>query len=151
MGASLQFNLLDIINATSDFHVLNDQVRSAEVDEALELLDIAEPERGQHLAKHLLAAVLVDEVAVGANELVALHELLLAVLADHVLLELGEFAGRDVDHRLLRRIGRHRGHVAGRALGGLAGLHWRGIVLLVIVDALGDCALLGVGPFGRRA
>lgn len=104
MAASLLFNFLDI-NAPSDFHVLNDQICGTEVDEALELLDVVEPKRSQHLAEHFLAAILVDQVAVGTNELVALHELLLTVLTDHVLLELREFARRDVDHRLLRRIG----------------------------------------------
>lgn len=99
MGVSLQ---LIIINATSDLHILHDQISSAEVDEALELLDVLETERGQHLAKLLFAAVLVDEVAVGTDHLVALHELRLAVLTDHVLLELRKFARRDVDHRLLR-------------------------------------------------
>ena len=83
-----------------DVHVLHNQVRRAEVDESASLVLVRES-LSQKTQQLVFAIVLEDQVLVLLDKLEACSEGTLSESLDHVVGELAEVEGSDVDHLLL--------------------------------------------------
>ena len=103
--------------AHSHLHVLNHEVSSAEVDEAEQRVLVLELQVAQHLGQFQVSVILVDDIPVLLYDLETFNELLLAVLRNHVGLELGEFAPRNINHVLVVRVNGLLGELGVACLG----------------------------------
>ena len=79
-----------IIIKSANLHVLNNKICCAEVNKSFHLLSICEVQPLQHVSEFLLAVVLVQNISVHPDDLVALLELIFAILTYHVFLEFSE-------------------------------------------------------------
>ena len=87
----------------ANIHVLNDQIRSAVVDEARADVLVSK-NRAQLLHELSLTVLLEDDILRVLDDGKACIKLLSAILVAHELLELGELARGDVDHFIFARV-----------------------------------------------
>lgn len=94
-----------LILALSDtvLHVLHDQVRGAEIDEATDCI-LCREQASQKFDKLLLTSIRVDQVLILLYDCETLLELGVAVLLAHVRTEFIKIAAGDVDHLFLTEV-----------------------------------------------
>lgn len=90
-----------LLDPTSDVHVLDHQVRRAEVYEAEEGVVVFKLQMAEHLCKLKISIIFVNHVSIGLDDLEAVNELLLSILRNHILLELGKLTPRNIYHVLI--------------------------------------------------
>ena len=91
------------MDSDSNIHVLHDQVGSAVVDKAAAHVRIGE-NRSELAGEALLTVVFEDNVLVSLDDPKSLVENVVPILLAHECLELGELAGRNVDHLILAHV-----------------------------------------------